>query len=107
MVHYTGNEYIYYTGNEYIYDDYVFLRDRQANIRVWDMSAEKEHAAELPSPEGVRDDDVHPARDTPPHPGALRRILSFFDSTTKVLLAVGGLVAAATGLWAALSHIDP
>jgi hypothetical protein len=39
--------------------------------------------------------------------GALRRILDFFDSTTKVLLAVGGLVAAAAALWAGVIHFVP
>jgi len=39
--------------------------------------------------------------------GPLQRALGFFDSTTKILVAVGGLVAAVTGLWAGLSHLVP
>ena len=32
-------------------------------------------------------------------------MLNFFDSTTKVLLAAGGLIAAAVALWATISHL--
>jgi hypothetical protein len=35
----------------------------------------------------------------------ITRILGFFDSTTKVLLAVGGLIAASIALWAALTSL--
>ncbi len=38
------------------------------------------------------------------HGGSLRRVIDFFDSTTKVLFAIGGLIAAATALWAGLTH---
>ena len=36
--------------------------------------------------------------------GFLRRVADFFDSATKILLAVGGLVAAVTALWAGIVH---
>lgn len=39
------------------------------------------------------------------HKGWLGRVTDFFDSTTKVLLAIGGLIAAATALWAGLANI--
>lgn len=42
---------------------------------------------------------------TEAHPARLKRALNFFDSTTKVLLAVGGLIAAAAALWATISHL--
>lgn len=40
-----------------------------------------------------------------PRPATLTRVLNFFDSTTKTLLAVGGLIAAAVALWATISHL--
>jgi len=40
-----------------------------------------------------------------PHPAWLKRVLNFFDSTTKVLWAAGGLIAAAVALWATISHL--
>lgn len=39
--------------------------------------------------------------------GTLGHITDFFDSTTKILLAVGGLIAAGGALWAALTHLVP
>jgi hypothetical protein len=37
--------------------------------------------------------------------GWIARTVGFFDSTAKVLVAAGGLIAAATGLWAGISHL--
>jgi hypothetical protein len=73
--------------------------------RERDMSSRREHATESPSP-GRRSEVAHShAGHKKPRPGIFRRTLSFFDSTTKALLAIGGLIAAATALWATLSHI--
>jgi hypothetical protein len=33
------------------------------------------------------------------------RVISFFDSTTKTLVALGGLIAAVTALWAGIAHL--
>lgn len=41
----------------------------------------------------------------PPTQSPIMRVLGFFDSTTKVLLAVGGLIAASVALWAALTSL--
>jgi hypothetical protein len=68
------------------------------------MSTEDERAAESPSPRTDRVAHDRVVRDAQ-HPGTLRRMLNFFDSTTKVLLALGGLIAAAIGLWTAVSQI--
>ena len=43
--------------------------------------------------------------DSQQRPTGLKRVLGYFDSTTKVLLAIGGLVAAATALWAGISKV--
>ncbi len=40
-------------------------------------------------------------------PTVIARVISFFDSTTKLLLAVGGLIAAAAALWAGITHFSP
>lgn len=68
------------------------------------MSTEDEHATESLLPETDKVDHGRVARDEP-DPGVLKRTLSFFDSTTKVLLALGGLIAAVLGLWTAVSQI--
>ena len=59
-----------------------------------------------------RDDPAPAPSDRQPaegssHKGALQRVADFFDSTTKILLAIGGLIAAATALWAGLTHFVP
>jgi len=36
--------------------------------------------------------------------GQLGRAIAFFDSTAKVLVAVGGLIAAAAAIWAGIAH---
>ncbi len=36
--------------------------------------------------------------------GSAKRIIAFFDSTTKVLVAVGGLIAAIAALWTGIAH---
>jgi hypothetical protein len=35
----------------------------------------------------------------------IKRTVEFFDSTTKVLIAVGALIAAVTGVWVAVNHL--
>ena len=40
-------------------------------------------------------------------PGPVARVLAFFDSATKVLLAIGGLIAAITALWAGIAQLNP
>lgn len=45
---------------------------------------------------------VAPAR---PQRHGLMRIVGFFDSTTKIVVAVGGLIAALVGLWATVSPL--
>jgi hypothetical protein len=45
--------------------------------------------------------------DSKQRPSGLKRALSIFDSTTKTLLAVGGLIAAAAALWATISQLVP
>lgn len=37
--------------------------------------------------------------------GWIARATAFFDSTTKVLVAVGGLIAAVAALWAGIAHL--
>jgi hypothetical protein len=41
----------------------------------------------------------------PPRKGFWRRVISFFDSTTKILVTLASLIGAAAGLWAAVQHI--
>jgi hypothetical protein len=38
-------------------------------------------------------------------PTVLARVISFFDSTTKAVLALGGLIAAAAALWAGITQL--
>jgi hypothetical protein len=38
--------------------------------------------------------------------GRVARAVEFFDSTTKVLVAVGALIAAAAALWAGIAHLS-
>jgi len=38
-------------------------------------------------------------------PSPIGRILEFFDSTTKLLVAIGGLIAASLALWALLASL--
>jgi hypothetical protein len=40
-------------------------------------------------------------------PGAVRRVVNFFDSATKIFLAIGGAIGAAALLWAGLVHFLP
>lgn len=42
----------------------------------------------------------------PTHKSPLERVLGSFDSVTKVLLAIGGLIAAVAALWAGLGKFD-
>jgi hypothetical protein len=63
-----------------------------------------ERATKSPSPGTGKTAHDRIVRDAS-HPGVLRRILGFFDSTTKVLVALGGLIAAALGLWTAVSQV--
>ena len=88
-------------------DDYTSERDLMA---AWGENC-------VPA-EGTRDDDVTRddvdktrtvpggAADTASKPQSrLKRLLAFFDSTTKVFLAVGGLIAAIVALWTAISNL--
>ena len=49
--------------------------------------------------------DGSTAKATKSRPETIKRITDFFDSTTKILVAIGGLLAAATGLWVAVSNL--
>jgi hypothetical protein len=42
-----------------------------------------------------------------PRPGTVRRVIDFFDSATKIFLAIGGAIGAAALLWAGLVHFLP
>jgi hypothetical protein len=49
--------------------------------------------------------DLHASPGTQGRRGLVARAIGFFDSTAKVLVAVGGLIGAATALWAGIMHI--
>jgi hypothetical protein len=54
----------------------------------------------------VRQDAAKPDEsDSDEQRGWIARSAAFFDSTTKVLVAVGGLIAAVTALWAGITHL--
>src|SRR5271166_1319544 len=39
--------------------------------------------------------------------GQVARVIAFFDSTTKVLVALGGLIAAGAAIWAGIANFTP
>ncbi len=49
---------------------------------------------------------VEPDHSSRSAPKPVRRVLSFFDSTTKILVAVGGLIAAVTALIAGVHALQ-
>ena len=74
----------------------------------WEKSAELSPAAwgRAVTVEGRNDQDTRPAtrqaRAAAQSP--IGRILEFFDSTTKLLVAIGGLIAASLALWLSWHH---
>lgn len=75
----------------------------------WEKSAELSPAAwaRAVTVEGRNDQDT-PAGHAAGKSGAqspIGRILDFFDSTTKLLVAIGGLIAASLALWALLASL--
>ena len=60
-------------------------------------------------PKPARDADLHHAAkpdgsESQGRRGQVARAIAFFDSATKVLVALGGLIVAAAALWAAIAH---
>lgn len=69
-------------------------------------SDHRESAAPTGAGPEAQQDSTKPGESQQQKPiGRVTRAVTFFDSTTKVLLAVGGLIAAATGLWAGITHL--
>jgi Ca2+-binding RTX toxin-like protein len=76
----------------------------------WESPVELSPARGRKVTAGGRNDRGTPAGNAPGKSGPqslIGRILQFFDSTTKLLVAVGGLIAAALALWALLGFSGP